>query len=154
MNDFTGFPPLAYLAQFFASQPGGAANQNVSQAEVKAMLPPPLSRAERDWQNYGRRMSPDDVLGSEPVWSWANLYQQQGLGRAEGFADAANDFWQRMGANRYITPEQARRHMAVEEAKMRGIGAVKAAPMRVMPLETHGPMHERGALPPGPMPFE
>jgi len=107
---------------YIKGKPPEPANTNVSQAQVKAMLPEPLSRRERDWQNYGKHMSPDDVLGSEVVWSAAALGQESGLGRAEEFAAAANDLWKRMGANRYITPELAERYMRVEEAKAKGIG--------------------------------
>jgi len=102
-----------------------AANRNVSQQQIKEMVGQPLSQFDRDWQNYISKMSPDEVMGSDPVWAAANRAAEQGVGRAKGFADAANSFWQRMGANRYISEEQARRYMAIEEAKMRGIGTVK-----------------------------
>lgn len=109
----------------YGGTPPDAANSNKSQAQIKAELPEPLSRADRDWQNYGVRMHPDEVLNSEVVWGAGRLGAEQGLGRAESFAQAANDLWRRMGANRYITPEQARRHIAVEEGRMRGIKGVE-----------------------------
>jgi hypothetical protein len=102
--------------------PPPPSNVNVSQQQVRDMIPEPLPRQDRDWQNYGRNMSPDEVMGSEPVWGAAAT--AEGQGRAEAFAEAANDMWRRMGANRYITPEIARRYMATEEAKMRGIAPV------------------------------
>lgn len=106
---------------FIGPRPGEPANVNTSQAEIRESLPGPLSLFERNWQNYGSRMTPDEVMGSEPVWGAAQQYADQGLGRSQGFAAAANDMWQRMGANRYITPEMAQRYMNVEEAKQRGI---------------------------------
>jgi hypothetical protein len=106
-----------------------AANQNRSpeeiQAEIKNNLPEPLSYFERSWQNYGQHLSPDDVLQSEVTWGAANLAADAGTGRAEGFAAMANYLWNRMGANRYISPDLARRYMAVEEGRMRGIRALE-----------------------------
>ena len=99
---------------------GIPANMNVSQKEIIEMIPPPLSRMDRDWQNYGRFMKPDDVLDSEVVWGAGNLGAEQGLGRAESFASAANDLWKRMGANRFITPELARKYMLRQEKSSAG----------------------------------
>src|SRR6516164_8850883 len=69
-------------------------------------------------------MSPDEVPASEIVWAVANRAAEAGEGRAEGFAAAVNALWQRMGANRYMSVEQARRYMRVEEARLRGIEPV------------------------------
>lgn len=98
------------------SQP---ANINTSQAEIAASIHP-LSRKDRDWQNYGRHMTPEDVLDSEVVWGAAALAKDAGGGRAEAFAAAANDLWGRMGANQYISPELARKYIARKEAEARG----------------------------------
>ncbi|WP_454916546.1 hypothetical protein [Xanthobacter sediminis] len=120
-------PPITMRGggvRFLETAPASPVNANASPQEVRAMIPEPLSRQDRDWQNYGRFMSPDDVLGSEAVWGAAS----SGADRAQSFADAANDLWRRMGANRYMSPDMARRYMAVEEAKMRGIQPVGNRP--------------------------
>lgn len=121
---------------------GGAALRGLSPPANDAMrmrpasgldLPPPLTPLERNWQNYGKRMSPDDVLTSEAVWGHATRGAEAGLGRAESFAQAANDLWQRMGANRYVSPDMARRYIAQEESRMRGF-----TPPRLVPVD-HDP---------------
>jgi len=105
-----------------AGGPPRPANQNVSQEEVRRMIPEPLTLEERAWQNYGRQMHPDDVMKSESVWGGAKrIAEQHGISEAEGFAHMANDLWKRMGANRYMSPEMAKRYMRVERARMMGI---------------------------------
>jgi len=92
-----------------------AANVNTSKAEVLADLPPPLPPSDRIWQNYVKRMGPDEMLKSEPVWSAAeNLSAAKGISPSEAFAEVANDMFGRMGANRFMTPAQAKMHMARE----------------------------------------
>jgi hypothetical protein len=92
-----------------------AANVNTSKAEVLADLPPPLSPSDRIWQNYVKRMGPDEMLKSGPVWSAAeNLSAAKGISPSEAFAEVANDMFGRMGANRFMTPAQAKMHMARE----------------------------------------
>jgi hypothetical protein len=92
-----------------------AANVNTSKAEVLADLPLPLPPSDRIWQNYVKRMGPDEMLKSEPVWSTAeNLSAAKGISPSEAFAEVANDMFGRMGANRFMTPAQAKMHMARE----------------------------------------
>ena len=101
-------------------QPPSAANANASLDEIRAMLPEPLSVNERIWQNYVRplKMTPDEMLASEPVWSAA---LERGAGNLQrthaAFADIANDMFSRMGVNRYMTPETARLYMNAERAR-------------------------------------
>ncbi len=91
-------------------------------ANARPEVGPPLSLMDRNWQNYGQHMKPDDVVSSEAVWGGARrLSEETGVPVQNAFAQLANDMWQRMGANRYITPDSARREMG----KQRGIGAVE-----------------------------
>jgi hypothetical protein len=97
------------------------ANTNPAQAEVISGLPPPLTANERIYNNYVRslRMTPDEMLKSEPVWSTAaNLAQERGMPPHEAFAQVVNDMYQRMGANQYITPQQAKLLMARERGQI------------------------------------
>ena len=71
----------------------------------------PLTLAEHHWQNHGQHLTADEVLTSWPVRECAELAADHGLDPAFGFADAANDLWQRMGDSRRITVEQARQIM-------------------------------------------
>ncbi len=105
--------------------PPKAANTNTSQAEIKASIQP-LSLKDRNWQNYGSNMHPDEVLTSEPVWGGARrLAEEKGIPAHEAFADLANDLWQRMGANRYISPEMAKSYMRIQRGEAAGISSVK-----------------------------
>jgi hypothetical protein len=97
-------------------------NLNVSNADLLAnVIPPPLSTMERTWQNYTKRMTPEEMLQSEAVWGGArNLSEQEGIKEYEAFANLANDYYGRKGINQFMTPEAARKYMAKE----RGIGVV------------------------------
>jgi hypothetical protein len=85
---------------------------------IRDLIPPPLSWEEKIWQNYGKRMSPDDVLQSESVWGGAQqLHQHTGMPEHEGFAQVANMLWRRMGAKERISPEEAKQYIADELTK-------------------------------------
>lgn len=109
---FAGLPTLAEGEGETAAVPTGT-----TYAEIIDKIPPPLSRADRDWQNYGQYLKPDDVMGSESVWGRGSLYADEGQDRAQGMADAANDFWKRMGVDRSITRDQAAEYMGSEQGK-------------------------------------
>ena len=80
---------------------------------------PPVQFLDRIWNNYASRMSPDEFLKSEPLWSSAQqVSDQMGMSYAGAFAHVANAMFSRMGANRHLTDEAARRFIARE----RGIG--------------------------------
>ncbi len=118
-----GIPPkMEGVGITFRTTEKHPANSNVSQAEVIADLPPPLSTNDRIYQNYAKSMSPDEMLKSEPVWSAsANLSESKGISPGEAFAEIANDMFRRMGANRYMTPRAARVYMARERAHLREV---------------------------------
>ncbi|HEX4828318.1 MAG TPA: hypothetical protein VFV12_08835, partial [Xanthobacteraceae bacterium] len=108
----------------FGGEPGKPANVNTSQKEIIENLPPPLSLSERTWRNYASRMTPDEMMHSEAVWGGARrIAEETGMPESEAFAQLLNDMWGRAGANRHITPAQARRFMGQE----RGIRAVEDA---------------------------
>lgn len=97
------------------------ANQNASRKEIIESLPPPKSFMDRIWDNYAKRMTPDEFLESEPLWGGAkNLSEASGISESEAFAQIANEIFGRMGANRYMTPQNARSYIG----RARGIGAV------------------------------
>ncbi len=109
-------------ANFNKYIPKKAANINTSQSEIKAMLAEPTSFPERLYTNYVKAIKPEDVLSSEPVWGGAErLSNETGIGYSEAFAQIANEFWKRQGANRYITPELAQAYIKRERAKGAGI---------------------------------
>ena len=95
------------------------ANQNVSQAAVKAALPGELSIEDRTWQNYASKVvHPDEVLSSEALWGGAaRIAERDGISNAEAFSYLANDIWKRMGANKFITPQMAQKHILEERTK-------------------------------------
>lgn len=121
MDDKRSLPPVLRTSE--DTSPPAPANENIPLAD---RLPPPLSRMERDWQNYGSKMSPDEVLQSEPVWGAAQLGKENGTGEAKSFADMANFFWQRMGANRFISEEQAAKILRAQRIKDLGIREIKS----------------------------
>lgn len=97
-----------------------AANLNDAAAAPMG-LPGPLSLSERTWQNYASKLrDPEEVLQLDALWS-----PRDGVNPAEHFAGLANDMWQRMGANRYMTPEMADRYMRIERGKLAGIQPVE-----------------------------
>lgn len=124
-----------------------AANNNPSQAEIIDSLPSPLTLEERTWQNYGRWMTPDEVLPSKAVWGGASdlVEASKAAGApiryAEAFAYLANGLWSRMGANKYISPALAQKYII--EQRSRGTGALqihdaprqKGATQSVNPLD-------------------
>jgi hypothetical protein len=86
-------------------EPARPANSNYG-------LPEPLSFKDRIWQNYTRRMSPEEALQSEAIWSGAKqLAKERGIPESHAFAELANDYFARGGHNRFMTPEVARRFM-------------------------------------------
>jgi hypothetical protein len=102
---------------FIEGKASEAANEN-----AKFELPEIKSWEDQQWDNYVKRMSPDELLTSETLWGGAKrLSDDVGISESEAFAQLANRFWRRMGANRYITPELAKRYMKVERAKLDGI---------------------------------
>ncbi len=120
-----GVPPrMEGAGVTFKSGGGRPANSNVSQAEVIANLPPPLSATDRIYQNHVRplKMSPDEMLKSEPMWSTAaNVSEARGVPLSDAFAEVANDVFRKMSANRYMTPRMARVFIARERAHLREV---------------------------------
>ena len=107
------------------------ANRNFNQKEFVANLKQP-SIEEKTWNNYGRHMEkPDDVLNTKhpmqgALWGSArDIAERTGMSEAQAFSKVVNHVWQQMGANRYMSPEAARRYLNIERGRAGGISAVE-----------------------------
>lgn len=90
----------------------GTPSAKISMEDIEDRLPPPKSFMDRIWDNYAKRMTPEEFLQSEPLWSGAHqMSQETGMPEYEAFAYIANQIFQRMEANRYMTPQAAKRFM-------------------------------------------
>jgi hypothetical protein len=95
------------------------ANENLSAAGIRSQ------KEQYAWQvrkyglgeeylkNFSPRQDPESLLRSYRVWEDSKtLSDLTGIPRHETFAIIVNSVWQRMGANRWITPDQAKLFMS------------------------------------------
>lgn len=105
---------------FEPAQAPKPANVTSNRDIVENVVPSPKSLLDRVYDNYTKRMTPDEMLKSEPVWGTAKLIaERDGVPEAQAFADLANDYYAKHGINQFMSPNAARKFLAQE----RGIAA-------------------------------
>lgn len=94
------------------------ARQKAVQQYIKANLPKVKSFEDKIWDNYAKKMSPEELWHSETIWGGARrLAEESGWNEHEAFAYLMNQMLRRKGLNGYVSSEMASKFMADERLK-------------------------------------